>query len=165
MLGAEPFACGCCHLLRPALSISSHLPSPGPLSWGRRGLGVTDPLCGCSRHGREVLRGAEGTPCMAPSRQVAPTRAPKWPGEKVSCKATLQCHGGEVLSPDVPSWLESWPDELCPGFATLPCAEVQAGAPAPTKTVTGAGWFFSEVDVKCCVFTGSAFILKPEETG
>lgn len=47
--GAEPFACGCCHLLRPALPISSHLPSPGMLSWGRQGLGVTDPLCGCSQ--------------------------------------------------------------------------------------------------------------------
>lgn len=70
-LRAESSACGCCHLLSPALSISSHLPSPGLLSWSRRRLRVTDPLCGCSSQGSWVAWGQgelQSHPAMARRR-------------------------------------------------------------------------------------------------
>lgn len=42
----------------------------------------------------------------------------------------------------------------------LPCVEVQL----QQKLLLGHVGF-AEVDVKCCVFTGSTFILNPEEIG
>lgn len=89
--GAEPSACGCRHLLRPALSISLHLPSAS-LSWAAQvGFGVLDAVW--------MFPGA-GTAVSAAWNGGCPMQGfqPGLLSALGSSKATLQCQGGEVLS-------------------------------------------------------------------
>lgn len=86
-------------------------------------------------------------PFMAPFRQEF---QPGLLSDLESSKATLQCQRGEV-----PEKLgNQTPNQLCPHSALCRDANM-----IPSSA---GGGCFSEVDVRCCVFTESTSILKPE---
>lgn len=143
--GAEPSICGCCH--SPSHCTFPHFPSPGLLRWGleSRILCADAPRCWHSRKSCLVWR---VPPCMALFRQGF---QPGLLSDLESSKATLQRQGGEAQS------LQGW--RARPQTSSVLTLKRCRANMSP---ISAGASCFSAVDVRCCVFTRSTVILKPE---